>query len=125
MIRDGCAKIIAALSTIPLVEDLSWSGVDYRFWWVRFGIRCQSPLAWGVIRRLAWALNTSVLERWRREPFVLKPDREETLSEEENKEVIYWVIASTAPLLDPAEVAEDLQMVLLSGIQRESDGTEF
>lgn len=124
VIRTGCEHLRVALATVPLIGDFSWSGVDFRYWWIRFSIRCDGPLTWGVIRRLAFALNTSVLERWQRQPFVFKPDGDES-THDIDKEKIYWIIESTEPLLDPTEVADDLRMVLLSRINRDTDWLEY
>ncbi len=125
VIRHGCEQLGRTLAKIPLVEDFSWSGIQFRHWWARFGIRCDTPLAWGVIRRLAYCLNTSVLELWGRQPFILKPEGEETLWNAKRRDVIYWTIESTAPLLDPAEVAGHLERVLLSKIHSERDWLEY
>ena len=124
VIRAGCEALRDALSAVPLIEDFSWSGVDYRYWRVRFAIRCDHPLAWGVVRRLAYALNTSVLERWQRQPFVFKPDGDESMHGTDPA-TLYWMIESTEPLLDPAEVADDLRLVLLSQITQKNDWLEF
>ena len=125
VIRSGCEQLGEALKRVPLVEDYKWSGSDFRFWHVRFGIRCESPLGWAIIRRLAYALNSSVPELWCRQPFIFRPDGEETMWHVKDKGVLYWIIESTEPLLDPKEVAEHLEMVLLSKIKSEADWTEF
>jgi hypothetical protein len=125
VIRRGCEKLGETLSRVPLVEDFTWSGVQFRFWWARFAVRSDTPLAWGVIRRLAYCLNTSVLELWGRQPFVFKPEGEETMWHAKQRDVIYWTIESTAPMLDPAEVAEHLERVLLSKIREEKDWLEY
>lgn len=82
-------------------------------------------MAWGVIRRLAYCLNTSVLELWGRQPFVFKPEGEETMRHTKRRGTIYWTIESTAPLLDPTEVAEHIDRALLSKIQEEKDWLEY
>ena len=41
------------------------------------------------------------------------------------RDAIYWTIESTAPMLDPAEVAKHLDMVLLSKIHEEKDWLEY
>ena len=125
VIKRGCEALGASLKKAPLVEDYSWSGVDFRYWTARFAIRCESPLGWAVVRRLAYALNTSVLELWGRRPFVFKPEGEESMLDGKDKEVIYWIIESTEPMLDPVEVADHLEMVLLSKIEEEKDWTDF
>ena len=125
VIRAGCEKLGAALERVPLVDDVSWSGTDFRFWSVKFAIKCESPLGWAVVRRLAYTLNSSILELWGRQPFVFKPEGEETMWQAKKKESIYWVIESTAPLLDPKEVADHLEMVLLSKIGDAHDWTDY
>ena len=125
VIQNGCERLGATLAKVPLVSDFSWSGIQHRYWWARFAIACDDPLAWGVIRRLAYCLNSSVLELWRAQPFVFKPEGEETLFHARRRDVIYWTIESTVPLLDPAEVADHLEMVLLSEIADEKDWLEY
>ncbi len=41
------------------------------------------------------------------------------------KEVLYWTIESTAPMLDPKEVADHLEMVLLSKIRTDKDWLNY
>ena len=125
VIRDGCERLEAALKRVPLVEDYSWSGFDFRFWHAHFAIRCEGPLGWAVVRRLAYALNSSVLELWGRQPFVFKPEGEETMWHAKKKEVLYWRIEATEPMLDPKEVADHLEMVLLSKIRAEKDWLNY
>ncbi|HUG11962.1 MAG TPA: hypothetical protein VMM36_13155 [Opitutaceae bacterium] len=125
MIRDGCERLGAALKRVPLVDDYSWSGTDFRFWSARFAIRCESPLCWAVVRRLAYTLNSCVLELWGRKPFVFKPEGEETMWHAKKNEALYWTIESTEPMLDPKEVADHLEMVLLSKIRAEKDWLDY
>lgn len=125
VIKRGCEALGASLKKVPLVEDYSWSGVDFRYWHATFAIRCESPLGWVIIRRLAYALNTSVLELWGRQPFVFKPEGEETMFHAKKKDTIYWTVIATEPMLDPAEVAQHLEMVLLSEIKEEKDWVDF
>jgi hypothetical protein len=123
VIRAGCEQIGSMLLRMPLVEDFSWTGSDFRFWSVRFAIRCEAPLAWSVIRRLAYALNTSVPEYWQCRPFVFGPDGDEW--PEGDRNLVYWEIDSIEPLLDPKEVAAHLDAVLLSQIQSEADWLRY
>jgi hypothetical protein len=124
VIREGCEHLRALLSRVPLVEDFSWTASDFRFWSVRFAIRCEGPLAWGVVRRLAYALNTSVPEYWQCRPFVFGPDGDES-THGSLPGTLYWSIDSVEPLVDPREVGQHLEMVLLSRVNVESDWLEY
>jgi hypothetical protein len=125
VIRAGCEQLGAALKRVPLVGDFSWSGIDFRFWQARFSIRCESPLGWAIVHRLAYALNSSVLELWGRQPFIFKPQGEETMWHAKKKDALFWTIESTEPMLDPKEVADHLDMVLLSKITAEKDWLDY
>jgi hypothetical protein len=41
------------------------------------------------------------------------------------KDVLFWTIESTEPMLDPKEVADHLEMVLLSKITAENDWLDY
>lgn len=124
VIREGCEALRAVIARIPLTDDFTWSGVQFRHWYVRFSIRCDNPLSWGVVRRLAYTLNTSVVERWQSQPFVFKPDGEEAL-EEGRGDRLFWMLESVVPLLDPKEVADDLANCRLAGIKSEQDWVDY
>ena len=124
VLREGCEQVISVLRKVPLVGDCTWSGVDFRHWHVRFSIRCDEAIAWNVVRRLAWTLNTSALERWQCQPFVFKPDGVESQSDEPSDRT-FWILESVVPMLDPKEVAADIEEVLLSKIRSDQDWVEF
>jgi hypothetical protein len=113
------------LAKIPLVEDFAWSSVQSGQWEARFAIRCTPPLVWGVLRRLAFCLNSCVVERRQRQLFIFKPLGEDTVWHAKRLDAIYWSIEPTAPWLDPSEVAEHLERVLLSRIHVEGDWVKY
>jgi len=125
VIREGCEQLGVALKDIPLVANYSWQGTNFRFWSARFSIKCDSPMAWAIVGRLAYALNSSVLEHWGRQPFVFKPQGEETNGCDSKKNQLYWTIESTEPMLDPKEVVAHLEMILLSQIKTEADWVNY
>jgi hypothetical protein len=125
VIRRGCELLGVTLKKVPLVEDYKWRGSDFRHLSVSFAIRCENPLGWAVVRRLAYALNSSVLELWGRQPFVFKPEGDETMLQAKKVGVIYWTLESTGTLVDPAEVAQHLELVLLSKIKEEKHWIEY
>jgi hypothetical protein len=70
-LREGRQKVIAVLSQIPCLSKFDSSGVDFRYWWVSFEIDTSSPIAWPVVHRLGWYLNTQSAEMML--PVVFKP----------------------------------------------------
>lgn len=99
VIRSGCGAIITLLSQIPCLDNFEYSGVDFRYWWVSFDLDRSSPIAWAVIRRLGWYLNTQSVEMSLPAAFMPIPD-------ESPDQPLRWTIKSTAPRFDPADVAE-------------------
>jgi hypothetical protein len=98
VLREGRQKVIALLSQIPCLSRFDSSGIDFRYWWVRFELDTSSRIAWPVVHRLGWFLNTQSAEMML--PVVFKP-----MPGERPDDPMCWEIASTAPRLDPADVA--------------------
>ncbi len=98
VLREGRQKVIALLSQIPCLSQFDSSGVGFRYWWVSFQLDTSSSIAWRVVHRLGWYLNTLSVEMML--PVVFKPMPPERLDDS-----MCWEIASTAPRLDPADVA--------------------
>ncbi|MBX7223410.1 MAG: hypothetical protein K1Y36_26085 [Blastocatellia bacterium] len=102
MLREGRRQLIEVLSQVSCLRNFTSSGVDFRFWWVRFELDTTSPIAWTVVRKLGLFLNTQSLEMML--PTVFKP-----VPGEWPDAPFCWEISSTAPRLDPTEVAEWLK----------------
>jgi hypothetical protein len=98
VLREGCQKVIAVLSQIPCLSRFDSSGVDFRYWWVSFQLDTSSRIAWQVVHRLGWYLNTQATEMMLPVVFKRTPG-------ERPDDPMRWEIASTAPRLDPADVA--------------------
>lgn len=113
VLREGRQKVIALLSQIPCLSEFKSSGVDFRYWWVSFEVDTASPIASRVIHRLGFYLNTESAEMML--PTVFKPIPGET-----PKDPMRWEIASTAPRLDPADVASWLSRNLPQPISDEA-----
>lgn len=105
VLRDGRQKVIALLSQIPCLSRFNSSGIDFRYWWVSFELDSSSRIGWSVIQRLGWCLNTQSEEMML--PVVFKPT-----PGEKSSDLMRWEIASTAPRLDPADVASWLSRKL-------------
>lgn len=124
LVASGCAHLKCSLEKVPLVEDLNWSLAAPGHWRLRFAIRTEPPLAWAVIKRLAYCINSCPPEGRKRNPFVFKPEGEE-MRWQGRDDAVYWHIESTIPLLNPADVAEHLEKFLLSKIHTEKDWLEY
>jgi hypothetical protein len=113
VLREGRQKVIAVLSRIPCLSKFKSSGIDFRYWWVSFELDTTSRIAWRVVHRLGWYLNTQSVEMML--PTVFKPTPGETPNDP-----MRWEIASTAPRLDPADVASWLSSNLPQPISDEA-----
>jgi len=113
VLREGRQKVIAVLSQVPCLSKFKSSGIDFRYWWVSFELDTTSPIAWRVVHRLGWYLNTQSAEMML--PTVFKPTPGEVPSDP-----MRWEIASTAPRLDPADVASWLSSNLPQPISDEA-----
>lgn len=112
VLREGRQKVMAVLSQIPCLSKFDSSGIDFRYWWVSFELDATSPIAWQVVHRLGWYLNTQSAEMML--PTVFKP-----IPGERPNDPMRWEIASTAPRLDPADVASWLSSRLPQPISDE------
>ncbi len=113
VLRVGRQKVIDLLSPIPCLSKFASSGVDFRFWWVSFEMDISSPIAWPVVRKLGFLLNTQSVEMML--PTAFKP-----IPSEWPDQPMGWRIESTAPRLDPADVAHWLTDKLPQPIGDES-----
>jgi hypothetical protein len=116
ILREGRQKVIALLSQIPCLSNFQSSGVDFRYWWVSFEVDIASPIAWRVIRKLGFLLNTQSTEMMLSTVFKPTPN-------EWPNEPMRWEIASTAPRLDPADVEIWLRDNLPQPMSQESAWT--
>jgi hypothetical protein len=113
VLREGRQKLIALLSQIPSLKNFDSSGVDFRYWWVSFEMDIDSPIAWKIVRKLGLYLNTMSAEMLL--PTVFKP-----IPGEWPDDPMRWEIVSTAPRLNPTDVASWLSIKLPSPLGEES-----
>ena len=99
VLREGRKQLVDLLSPIPCLSEFDSSGVDFRFWWVRFQIDTASPCAWPVIAWLGGYLNTQAAEM--RLPTVVRPVPYGCPTDP-----MTWEIVSTEPRLDPLDVVD-------------------
>ena len=59
------------LSTVPSVRDISSGFSEDGYWWVKFTIDIEHPLAWSVVQELGHVLNYVSLDE--RLPTVFMP----------------------------------------------------
>jgi hypothetical protein len=113
VLRLGRQKVIDLLSPIPCLSRFASSGVDFRYWWVSFELDISSPIAWQVVCKLGLLLNTESVEMML--PTAFKPTPNQW-----SDQVMSWRVESTAPRLDPADVAHWLSAKLPQPIGDES-----
>lgn len=105
--RDGMEKLKQFLSKIPGVQYLDNGKKQEWFWYVKFDIDIEHPLAWQIVQELGFVLNyISLTERF---PTIFKPVSPPPYLNGGPKECLSWVIESTLPYVNPNDVADALQ----------------
>ncbi len=100
-IDTGLAALTAYLGGLPSVRVMS-SGKQGGHWWVKLSIDVASPAAWNVVQELGFVLNYISLGELL--PTVFKPVYPPPYLNGGPREMLAWVIESTAPLVDPAGI---------------------
>jgi hypothetical protein len=99
--RAGRQRLISLLEQIPCLDNLDSGETELACWWISFDLEMFSPIAWRVVRKLGVLLNTPCSSKRMSVTFRPVP--------QEGSETLRWEIASTAPELDPADVARWLR----------------
>ncbi len=107
-VANGLPFLIELLKRIPAVQIVSHELTPSAYWWVKFSVDVQHPLAWRVVQALAFIFNEiSISERL---PTIFKPTSPPPYLNGGPDECLFWVIESTFNYIDPkwiASVAEE------------------
>ena len=120
---DHRQRLISLLEQIPCFDNFDSGEADGECWWLRFDLDLSSSLAWPVIRKLGSLLNTRCCSRFltvvfKPMPIEDAPDR--SALSPTAPSVMRWEISSTAPGLDPNEIARWLRENLPQAVDDES-----
>ncbi|MEO8287309.1 MAG: hypothetical protein ABI670_12865 [Chloroflexota bacterium] len=105
--RAGLARLYALLESIPAVDTVAVSEATDPYWWAKFTIDIESPIAWHVVQELGSLLN--YLSLTERPPTVFKPVSPPPYMNGGPDEYLSWVIEATLPFADARYVAELLK----------------
>jgi len=111
-LRSARQRLVSLLDQIPCLNDFDSGETHSQCWWISFHLEISSPIAWRVVRKLGLLLNTPVSSKHM--PVTFRPVPQEAA------ETFQWEICSTAPELDPAEVARWLRENLPESLEDES-----
>jgi hypothetical protein len=106
--------LVSFLERLPSVSIVS-SGKQSGYWWVKFNIDLESPLAWSVVQALGFVLNFISLTQLL--PTVFKPVSPPPYLNGGPFTNLSWVIEATTPLVDPAGIAAILEERLPSPVE--------
>ena len=115
--RQGLQRLITLLDQLPCLDNFDSGEAESQCWWISFELDTGSPIAWRVVRELGLLLNTRCSSKLF--CIVFKP-----LPHEGDCANVRWEICSTAPGLDPAEVARWLRENLPQPMNEESAWVE-
>ncbi len=103
-VKDGLPKLVAFLNRIPSVNVIAQEVTPSAYWWVKFTVDIEHPLAWSVVQALAFVFNEiSITEGL---PTVFKPTSPPPYLNGGPDEDLYWVVESTFNYIDPHEIAQ-------------------
>ena len=95
------------LTKVPAISDISCGFSVDGYWWVKFTIDIEHPLAWSVIQELGHVLNYVSLEE--RLPTVFMPVSPPPYMNGGPGEFLSWVIECSDAEFKPSTVAEWLE----------------
>lgn len=95
------------LSAVPAVRDISSGFSGDGYWWLKFEIDIEHPLAWSVVQELAHVLNYVSLEE--RLPTVFMPVSPPPYMNGGPREFLSWVIESKSKDFNPRQCADWLE----------------
>jgi hypothetical protein len=95
------------LTKIPSVSVVSTGFSDFGYWWIKFDIDIEHPLAWSVVQELGHVLNYVSLEE--RLPTVFMPVSPPPYMNGGPRDFLSWVIESKSKDFKPEKCAEWLE----------------
>ena len=101
-------KLTNLITEIPAVCNPIKTGTyENGFWWVKFSVDINNPLAWNVVQVFAYAINyLSISERL---STVFYPIAQPPFNTENSKDCVEWIIESTSQDFLPNELSEWLE----------------
>jgi hypothetical protein len=97
----------AFLERIPAVSHVSISDPSEPYWWAKFTIDIDSPLAWQVVQELGFVLNYIAIDE--RLPTAFKPVSPPPYLNGGPRDFLSWVIEAEIPFLDAGVIAAYLE----------------
>ena len=116
-LRQNRQRLITLLDQIPCLDNFDCGEAEFECWWVSFDLDISSTIAWRVIYKLGLLLNTRCSSKLLSVTF--KP-----LPRDGATQALRWEIASTAPGVDPTEVARWLRENLPQAMSDEAAWVE-
>lgn len=103
-VKNGLPKLVELLNRIPAVDVIAHEATPSAYWWVKFTVDIQHPLAWCVVQALAFVFNEiSISEKL---PTIFKPTSPPPYLNGGPDESLFWVVESTYNYIDPHEIAQ-------------------
>ena len=114
-VKNGLPKLVEFLNRIPAVHVIAHETTPSAYWWVKFTVDIQHPLAWSVVQALAFVLNEiSISEKL---PTIFKPTSPPPYLNGGPDESLFWVIESTYNYVDPHEIAQVVEARLPNPVE--------
>jgi hypothetical protein len=95
------------LAKVPSITDISAGFSEDGYWWIKFTIDIEHPLAWAVVQELGHVLNYVSLEE--RLPTVFMPVSPPPYMNGGPRDFLSWVIESKSRDFKPEKCAEWLE----------------
>lgn len=100
-------KLLKFLRKIPSIDDSIGKGAEKDYWWVKFSIDIDHPLAWNVVQELGHVLNYLSIEE--RLPTIFKPVSPPPYMNGGPRDYLSWIIECESEDFTPDDTAEWLE----------------
>ena len=100
-------KLLKFLRKIPSIDDSIGHGAEKDYWWVKFRIDIDHPLAWNVVQELGHVLNYLSIEE--RLPTIFKPVSPPPCMNGGPRDYLSWLIECESEDFTPDDTAEWLE----------------
>jgi hypothetical protein len=106
--QDRFYKLADFITRMPAISTPIASGTyENGFWWLKFSININHPLAWHIVQELSYVVNyLSISERL---STVFYPVSGPPSVKQGPAETLEWIIESTSADFSPSELAEWLE----------------
>jgi hypothetical protein len=99
-VENGLPLLVDILRRIPAIRVISQEVTPSAYWWIKFSVDVQHPLAWRVVQALAFIFNEISLSETL--PTIFKPTSPPPYLNGGPDECLFWVIESTFNYIDPS-----------------------